>query len=45
MNGGETEGGYCWTADIKDYCGSDEHNGRVFLDYDFKSVTCGYSVP
>ena len=45
MNGGETEGGYCWTADIKDYCGSDEHNGRVFLDYDFKSITCVYPVP
>ena len=46
MNGGETEGGYCWTADItKDYSGSDEHNGRVFLDYDFQSITCGYSVP
>ena len=46
MNGGETEGGYCWTADIiKEYSGSDEHNGRVFLDYDFKSITCGYPVP
>ena len=46
MNGGETEGGYCWTADIaKDYSGSDEHNGRVFLDYDFQSITCGYRVP
>ena len=46
MNGGETEGKYCWTADIiKDYSGSDEHNGRVFLDYDFQSITCGYSVP
>lgn len=45
MNGGETEGGYCWTADIKDYCGSDEHNGRVFLDYDFQSITCVYPVP
>lgn len=46
MNGGKTEGGYCWTADItKDYSGSDEHNGRVFLDYDFQSITCGYSVP
>lgn len=46
MNGGETEGKYCWTADIiKDYSGSDEHNGRVFLDYDFKSITCGYPVP
>lgn len=46
MNGGKTEGGYCWTADItKDYSGSDEHNGRVFLDYDFQSITCGYPVP
>ena len=46
MNGGETEGGYCWTADItKDYSGSDEHNGRVFLDYDFQSITCGYPGP
>ena len=45
MNGGETEGGYCWTADIiKEYSGSDEHNGRVFLDYDFQSITCGYPV-
>lgn len=46
MNGGKTEGGYCWTADItKDYSGSDEHNGRVFLDYDFQSITCRYPVP
>ena len=45
MNGGKTEGGYCWTADItKDYSGSGEHNGRVFLDYDFQSITCGYPV-
>lgn len=46
MNGGEAEGRYCWTADIiKEYSGSYEHNGRVFLDYDFKSITCGYPVP
>ena len=46
MNDGEAEGRYCWTADItKDYSGSDEHNGRVFLDYDFKSITCVYPVP
>ena len=46
MNGGETEGGYCWIADIiKEYSGSDEHNGRVFLDYDFNSITCDYPVP
>ena len=44
MNGGKNEEGrYCWTADIiKEYSGSDEHNGRVFLDYDFKSITCDY---
>ena len=47
MNGGKNEEGrYCWTADIiKEYSGSDEHNGRVFLDYDFKSITCVYPVP
>lgn len=46
MNDGEAEGRYCWTADItKDYSGSDEHNGRVFLDYDFQSITCVYPVP
>ena len=46
MNGGKTEGGYCWTADIiKEYSVSDEHNGRVFLDYDFQSITCDYQVP
>ena len=46
MNGGENEEGrYCWTADIiKEYSGSDEHNGRVFLDYDFNSITCDYPV-
>ena len=40
MNGGETEGRYCWTADS-----SDEHDGRVFLGYEFKSITCDYPVP
>ena len=46
MNGGENEGRYCWTADIiKEYGGSDEHNGRVFLDHDFQSITCVYPVP
>ena len=45
MNGGEAEGRFCWTADIKDYCGSYEHNGIEFLGYRFKSITCGYSVP
>lgn len=45
MNGGETEGRYCWTADIiKDYSGSDEHNGREFLGYQFMSITCDYRV-
>ena len=41
MNGGETEGGYCWTADITKYYSS-EHHGSVFLDYNFKSITCDY---
>ena len=47
MNGGKNEEGrYCWTADIiKEYSGSDEHNGSVFLDYDFQSITCDYPVP
>lgn len=46
MNGGEAEGGYCWIADIiKDYSGSDEHNGKEFLGYYFKSITCVYPVP
>ena len=45
MNGGETEGRYCWTADIiKDYSGSDEYNGREFLGYVFRSITCDYQV-
>lgn len=43
MNGGETEGGYCWTADItKDYDLSDEHVSKKFLGYEFKSITCRY---
>ena len=47
MNGGKTEGGYCWTADItKDYAGSDEYNSKEFLGYEnFKSITCDYPVP
>ena len=46
MNGGKTEGGYCWTADItKDYSGSDEHNTPEFLGYGFESITCVYPVP
>ena len=47
MNGGKTEGGYCWTADItKDYAGSDEHNSKEFIGYEnFKSITCDYPVP
>ena len=43
MNGGETEGGYCWTADIiTDYDRSDEHVNKKFLGYEFKSITCIY---
>ena len=45
MNDGEAEGRYCWTADIiKEYSGSDEHNGKEFLGYEFKSITCRYKV-
>ena len=41
MNGGETEGRYCWTADIiKDYSGSDEYKRPAFLGYEFRSITC-----
>ena len=43
MNGGETEGRYCWTADIiTDYDLSDEHVSKKFLGYEFKSITCIY---
>ena len=43
MNGGETEGGYCWTADIiTDYDRSAEHVSKKFLGYEFKSITCRY---
>lgn len=46
MNAGETEGRYFWTADIsKDYSGSDQHNERIFLGYNFKSITCDFPVP
>lgn len=45
MNGGETEGGYCWTADIiTDYDRSAEHVSKKFLGYEFKSITCRYRV-
>lgn len=41
MNGGETEGRYCWTADIsKNYSGSDEYKRPAFLGYDFRSIKC-----
>ncbi len=43
MNGGKTEGRYCWTADIiTDYDLSDEHVSKKFLGYEFKSITCRY---
>ena len=43
MNDGEAEGRYCWTADIIiDYSGSNEHHGKEFLGYEFKSITCRY---
>ena len=43
MNGGETEGRYCWTADIiQDYDRSNEHCSKQFLGCEFKSITCIY---
>lgn len=43
MNGGKTEGRYCWTADIiTDYDLSNEHVSKKFLGYEFKSITCRY---
>ena len=43
MNGGETEGRYCWTADIiQDYDRSNKHVSKKFLGYEFKSITCIY---
>lgn len=43
MNDGETEGRYCWTADIiTDYDLSNEHVSKKFLGYEFKSITCRY---
>lgn len=43
MNGGETEGRYCWTADIiQDYARSNEHCSKQFLGCEFKSITCRY---
>ena len=43
MNGGETEGRYCWTADIiQDYDRSNEHVSKKFLGYEFKFITCIY---
>lgn len=45
MNDGEAEGRYCWTADIIiDYSGSNKHDGKEFLGYEFKSITCRYRV-
>lgn len=45
MNGGKTEGRYCWTADIiTDYDLSNEHVSKKFLGYEFKSITCRYRV-
>ncbi len=46
MNGSDIGGKYCWTPDnTTSYSGSDEHKGRKFLGYGFKSITCGYRVP
>ena len=45
MNDGEAEGRYCWTADIiTDYDHSVEHVSKKFLGYEFKSITCRYTI-
>ena len=36
---------YLYTANNdRDYAGSDEHNSKKFLGYEFKSITCRYPV-
>lgn len=45
MRGKEIEDGrYCWTPDMKNYNNSMYHKSQKFLDYDFKSIKCGYQT-
>ena len=45
MSGKETEDWrYCWTPDMEYYNNSMYHKSQKFLDYDFKSIKCGYQT-
>ena len=45
MRGKEIEDGrYCWTPDMENYNNSMYHTSQKFLDYDFKSIKCGYQT-
>lgn len=45
MRGKEIEDGrYCWTPDMENYNNSMYHKSLKFLDYDFKSIKCGYQT-
>ena len=45
MRGKEIEDGrYCWTPDMENYNNSMYHKSQKFLDYDFKSIKCGYQT-
>lgn len=45
MRGKEIEDGrYCWTPDMENYNNSMYHKSPKFLDYDFKSIKCGYQT-
>lgn len=45
MRGKDIEDGrYCWTPDMENYNNSMYHKSQKFLDYDFKSIKCGYQT-
>lgn len=45
MRGKEIEDGrYCWTPDMENYNNFMYHKSQKFLDYDFKSIKCGYQT-
>lgn len=45
MSGKDTgDGRYCWTPGMEYYYNSTYHKSQKFLDYDFKSIKCGYQT-
>ena len=45
MSGKETgDWRYCWTPGMEYYYNSMYHKSQKFLDYDFKSIKCGYQT-